>query len=554
MENILKFINDYLILILRILLPFLTLYTVTKCYSCMKHQRRTKRALITLFDVVSNEQIPVLFWENSIGRSRGSDIRLDDSTVSRDHAVLLRREEGWFITDTNSKAGVYLNGKRCVGRTQVYLNDSIALGSTRLILKRGDEIPSFESNQRKPKRIMKPFSLLLISLFTLFFYFIESAFASEGYKSEPFIIFGVYSAVSLLFFVISCNILKRPGFELETLGLFLSGIGLAILVRQDVHQTYVQMISAVLGMIGFLILIKFLEYPDKLKKLRIFIIIGAIGLLAINLIFGSVRSGAQNWIEIGSITVQPSELVKIAFIFVGAATLDVLQTNRNLTEFIIFSAICIGALFLMSDFGTALIFFMTFLIISITRSGDYKTVILAIVAAVFGCMIILYFKPYVADRFSAWGHVWEAYNDGAYQQARVLTYSASGGLFGVGIGNGCLKYIFASENDLVFGILCEELGLIIALTIVIGIISLVFYARDITTLSRSTFYSISACCAAGLFVIQSSLNVFGATDILPLTGVTLPFISLGGSSIISCWGLLAFIKAADERTYKTKRL
>ena len=121
---------------------------------------------------------------------------------------------------------------------------------------------------------------------------------------------------------------------------------------------------------------------------------------------------------------------------------------------------------------------------------------------------------------------------------------ASGGLFGVGIGNGFLKQVAASESDLVFGLVSEEMGVIVAMFI---------YARAITTRSRSTFYSISACCAAGLFVVQLSLNVFGATDVLPLTGVTFPFVSAGGSSIMSCWGLVAFIKAADERTYSVKR-
>ena len=76
---------------------------------------------------------------------------------------------------------------------------------------------------------------------------------------------------------------------------------------------------------------------------------------------------------------------------------------------------------------------------------------------------------------------------------------------------------------------------------------------DEADISRSTFYSISSCCAAGLLVVQLSLNIFGATDILPLTGVTFPFVSCGGSSLISCWGLLAYIKAADERTYSMKR-
>ena len=135
---------------------------------------------------------------------------------------------------------------------------------------------------------------------------------------------------------------------------------------------------------------------------------------------------------------------------------------------------------------------------------------------------------------------------------RTMTYIASGGLFGVGIGNGYLKNIAASESDLVFGLMSEEMGFIVAVTLAVAIAALVIYARSVTTRSRSTFYSISACCAAGLLVIQMTLNIFGATDILPLTGVTFPFISSGGSSMISCWGLLAFIKAADERTYAVK--
>lgn len=96
------------------------------------------------------------------------------------------------------------------------------------------------------------------------------------------------------------------------------------------------------------------------------------------------------------------------------------------------------------------------------------------------------------------------------------------------------------------------MGVIVAFTLAVAVGAMFIYARAITTRSRSTFYSISACCAAGLFVVQLSLNVFGATDVLPLTGVTFPFVSAGGSSIMSCWGLVAFIKAADERTYSVK--
>ncbi len=290
-----------------------------------------------------------------------------------------------------------------------------------------------------------------------------------------------------------------------------------------------------------------------MMDLRWLVMGGAVFLLVINLVFGASKYGSQNWIMLGPISLQPSEFVKIAFIFVGASTLDKLQTAKNLTEFIAFSGICIGSLFLMNDFGTACIFFITFLIIAFMRSGDIRTIILICAAAILGIFMILKFKPYIANRFIAWRNVWEYVDSLGYQQSRVLTYSASGGLLGIGLGRGELNYIFASTSDLIFGMICEEMGLIIALLVVISIALFTVYSRNASSKGRSTFYYISSCSAAGLLLFQTCLNVFGSTDVLPLTGVTLPFVSLGGSSMISVWGLLAFIKASDERTYAARK-
>ena len=361
------------------------------------------------------------------------------------------------------------------------------------------------------------------------------------------LMWGTYLVTSLVF--------KRVNFEIESLAFFLTGTGVMLSVHQSERQALVQIISAVVGIVLFEFLIKFLEDPDRVGQYTKWIYIASLGLLAINLIFGTTQYGAANWINIGGISVQPSEVVKVGFIIVGAGSLDQLQTKKNLLGFIIFSAMCVGALALMGDFGTALIFFATFLLLSFMRSGDFKTLVLAVTSAVFASTIVLRFKPYISERFKAWGHAFEEPYvwDTGYQQARTLIYCASGGLFGVGIGNGFCKTLFASESDIVIGIVCEEMGIIVALVLAVSIGALVFYARAITTRSRSTFYSISACCAAGLLVVQLSLNIFGATDILPLTGVTFPFISAGGSSMIACWGLLAFIKAADERTYAIKK-
>lgn len=550
---------DIAVVALRFLLPLYAVVIIYQCFASMRRHRRPEKPLVTLELKDTGQQVPVLFWENSIGRSKGSDICVNDPTVSRDHCVLLRRQEGWLISDIGSKGGTYVNGKKVRNRTQVLIDDEISVGSTTFVLKRGDEFqdrirPSWFFSKASNKGSLQPYKLMLLITFFHLFMTVEACFTNEVQDFTPFSVFIALEALLWGFFCISTLAFKRINFELEALASFMTGIGVILLVRQEVRSAYVQLIAAAVGIVLFCFLVKFIENPDRVDNWRMAIMIGAVGLLAINLVFGSVQHGAQNWIQIGPVSVQPSEFVKVAYIFVGAAALDKLQTKRNFFEFIVFSAICVGALALMGDFGTALIFFATFLLIAFMRSGDFKTVMLALVSVVFAGTIVLKFKPYVANRFAAWGHVWEHAQDTAYQQARVLTYTASGGLSGVGVGNGYLKYIFASESDLVFGILAEEMGVIVAFALAIAIVMLAFYARAITTRSRSAFYSISACCAAGLMVVQTSLNIFGATDILPLTGVTFPFVSAGGSSMIACWGLLAFIKAADERTYAAKRL
>lgn len=554
-------IYDLAIVALRVLMPVYAIIIVYQCYAAMRRRRRPEKPLVTLYNTVTGQKLPVIFWENSIGRSKSSDIVVDDPAVSRNHCVLLRRASGWYICDTGSKGGTYVNGEAAEGRTRVLIDDVINVGNSQFQFLRGED---YDENLRyswffkkvNDKPAMKSWKLMLLITLFHFFMSVEAVFWQDGTnKYSPLVLFGCLAVAEWTFFFVSTKVLKRVSFELESLALFLTGVGVMLLVRQVERSAYVQLIAAVVGMALFCVIIKFIEDPDRTSstKLRYGLMIAAVGLLGVSIVFGKITYGAANWIRIGGISIQPSEIVKIIYIFIGANTLDRLQTKKNLLEFIIFSAVCVGLLALMGDFGTALIFFMTFLLISFMRSGDFKTVILAIAAAVFGVSIVLRFKSYVLDRFKAWGHAWEYANDLGYQQTHVLTYIASGGLFGVGIGNGFLKGVGASESDLVFGLVSEEMGVIVAITLAVAVACLVIYARAITTRSRSTFYSISACCAAGLLVIQLSLNVFSATDILPLTGVTFPFISCGGSSVLSCWGLIAFIKAADERTYAVKK-
>lgn len=573
MELDVKLIIDIAMMVLRIQLPIFAVIIIYACFASMRRHRRPEKPLVTLELKGANKKVPVLFWENSIGRSKSSDICIFDMAVSRQHCVLLRREEGWFISDLGSKAGTFVNGIKAVGRTQVLIDDEIRVGTTTLILKRGQEFkenlrPSWFFSKASTKESMKQYKLMLMISFFHLFMAVE-AFASTEYKDyTPFIIFGAFTALIWFFFLISSYAFNRVNFEIEAFASFLSGIGVMLLVRQEVRSAWVQLAACALGMIVFSVLVKILENPDRAYHWRWGVMIASFVLLVINLLFAKVSYGSGNWIAIGPITIQPSEFVKIAFIFVGAAALDKLETTLDLIVFIGFSAICVGSLALMHDFGTALIYFITFLMIAFMRSGDYKTIVLAIVAAVLAGFVVLSLldkkspdgQSYVAQRFSGWwdakihGYTQDYFDNSGYQQSRSLTYAVSGGLTGVGVGSGFLKYIFASESDLVFALTSEELGMVISFTIVISLIALALYARAVTTRSRSTIYSISACCAAGMLIVQTILNVLGSMDVIPLTGVTLPFISAGGSSVVSCWGLMAFIKAADERTYAAKRI
>ena len=172
-----------------------------------------------------------------------------------------------------------------------------------------------------------------------------------------------------------------------------------------------------------------------------------------------------------------------------------------------------------------------------------KEVATALVAgALLGAMLIVYFRPYVATRFATYRHVWDFIDDSGFQQTRVLIYSASGGLFGLGLGKGKLREVFAASTDLVFGMLCEEWGLLLGVFILLAFLLLAVFAVKTARVSGSAFYAIACVAAAAMMLFQTALNVFGVTDLLPLTGVTLPFISRGGSSMICSWALLAFMK------------
>ena len=321
------------------------------------------------------------------------------------------------------------------------------------------------------------------------------------------------------------------------------------------HYVKTQAVALLLGVFSSVLLSN--VKSSTLKKVSPLLYL--VGLALLGMVFlpvlGIESYGAKRWLNLGFFTVQPSEYAKFFMVMAiarFASEADMKKFVNVLFVLFLGGAVCVLIMLEPNMSITmcvvAVVFAMLF-----ASGARIKHLALLIVPVVLGAVALILVEPYRMQRLWAFLDPWQSPLEEGYQLIQSYYALGSGGLFGVGIGNGFLKQVAASESDLVFGLVSEEMGVIVAFTLAVAVGAMFIYARAITTRSRSTFYSISACCAAGLFVVQLSLNVFGATDVLPLTGVTFPFVSAGGSSIMSCWGLVAFIKAADERTYSVKR-
>ena len=534
--------------VLRYLLPFLAAIVLFRAIRPLLTFRREPEIWGWL-EQPDGKRTSITHWENIIGRSRHSDIVIDAATVSRSHAVLTRYDDGtWTIADAMSKSGTQVNGE-AVDICEVCEADTITLGGVDLRLVPISHKQELRLAQLRTKAcgpLTPIFSVLLLTVMQLLICASYLMTAKQEHYAN--IIYG-FSGITacqwalLLFYL--C--IRRYSFELETIAFFLCTMGMAAIAAVKPGETLKQLIAMVLGIAAFLAVGWSVRDHDRAKKMRYVAGVAGILLLLITLVFGKEYHGAKNWIVIGSLSLQPSELSKVCFVFIGASTMDRILRKRNLILFIVYTLVVCGCLAVMNDFGTALIFFVAFLVIAYLRSGSVGTIALACTALGFAGVLAIKIAPHALRRFAIWRHIWEDPLGAGFQQTRALMCIASGGLFGLGAGNGYMKRIFAADSDVVFATLSEEWGLLMGILLIVCVIALGIFAIRTAAVSRSSFYTIGACTAAAILLIQAILNAMGTVDVLPLTGVTFPFVSNGGSSMICAWGLLAFIKASDTR-------
>lgn len=331
----------------------------------------------------------------------------------------------------------------------------------------------------------------------------------------------------------------------------LFSIGVAIIYRLDPKLGRRQLQFYLVGVTLFFMTYFILKFYKKWDKLILFYVGISIVLFLITLVFGTNLYGAKNWIIIGNkFSIQPSEFIKVPLAFFIASfytnfnKISLKPFGRYFMNFIIY--IFIGFLFLQKDLGTALIFFGVLILSQFVYEKDRKLIFINMFFMVIGSIVAYFLFGHVRIRVATWLDPWSDIDATGYQITQALFATASGGLFGTGIGLGRPDYIPVAESDFIFSAICEEMGIFMGIGVVLLFMILVYRAIKISLTQQNKFYSVLAFCIGILFALQTFIILGGVLKLIPLTGVTLPFISQGGSSMLAGFILLGCLQYCGE--------
>jgi cell division protein FtsW (lipid II flippase) len=313
----------------------------------------------------------------------------------------------------------------------------------------------------------------------------------------------------------------------------LLSVGFVVLSRlsydKAIKQFFIVTVSVIIGMI-----IPF--FIHKLKFLKgLTWIYGAVGIAALSivLILGSVTYGSKISYSIAGITFQPSEFVKILFVFFLASALYEKQDFLRVALTAVLAGIHVLILVASKDLGSALIFFVVYVMMVFIATGKWIYLILGSVGGCGAAMLAYQFFSHVQIRVLAWRDPFSCIDDAGYQITQSLFAISSGGWFGLGLFRGTPTDIPFVEADFIFSAVAEELGIIFSMCVILICISCFIMFMDIAIRLQDKFYQLIAFGLGVTYIFQVFLTIGGGTKFIPMTGVTLPLISYGGSSVLT---------------------
>lgn len=402
---------------------------------------------------------------------------------------------------------------------------------------------TIDVEQKEKKYISK--SIFLLFIFSFLALSLALIFNISNVSAADFYTYIAILVVIVLSTILTPKITKADNILLLIVNM-LFAIGVAMIYRLNPSYGKRQLQFYLVGIVLFFLTFFILKTFKFWNKISLFYVIISVGLFMATLVFGSYIGGAKNWIILGPITVQPSEFIKIPLAFFVASfysrynEVSMKPFGRYYMNIVIY--IFIGFLFLQKDLGTALIFFGLMILSQFVYEKDRVLITLNIVAMIFGSILAYFMFGHVRVRVATWLDPWSDIDVTGYQITQALFATASGGLFGTGIGLGHPDYVPVAESDFIFSAISEEMGIFMGLAVILLFMILVYRSFKISLIQQDKFLSILAFCIGVLFAFQTFIILGGVLKIIPLTGVTLPFISQGGSSMLSGFILLGCLQ------------
>lgn len=319
---------------------------------------------------------------------------------------------------------------------------------------------------------------------------------------------------------------------------FLLLIGYIMLTRLNFALAKKQFIIATASLILVSVIPTIMDRNKNLRKYGT--VYGVLGIVALSSVFviGVEQYGSVNWISLFGITIQPSEFVKILFVFFIASMLSKSRDFKQVMITTAFACVHMGVLVLEKDLGGALIFFVVFISMIYVGTGKITYLITFIAGGVaMAGLAFLLFKDRLFDhvmvRVNVWKNPWADIRGTGYQITQSLFAIGSGGYFGSGLTKGSPDVIPVSESDFIFSAIAEEFGVIFAIFLILVCFSCFISFVTIAMHVRNRFYKTMAFGFAICYMFQTFLSIGGVTKFIPSTGVTIPLVSYGGSSVLS---------------------
>lgn len=343
----------------------------------------------------------------------------------------------------------------------------------------------------------------------------------------------------------------RGDYYIMLIANMLFSIGILEIYRLNDKLAFRQIIWFCIGIIAFWLIYLVLKYIKIWSKMYYFYAAISYLLFIATFLFGKRINGAKNWIRLGSnFAFQPSELIKIAFVFLIAAY----YKNRDKFEKDIFKKYSLhfffytflGFLFLQKDLGTVLVFSGVFMFAQYMYEPHRKYMFINLFVLSCGAVLGYILFTHVKVRVKIWLDPFK-YADGmGYQIIQGFYAIASGGFFGKGLGLGRPDYIPFAESDYIFASICEEMGILMGMGVVMLFLILTYRGIKTSMEQHNRFYKYVAFCLSLIFAFQSLIMFGGILKLIPLTGITIPFVSYGGSSILSSFIALGILQYASE--------